>query len=195
MSHHPTNGMPAPGNPGQPSGSRPRNRLWLLLGAGLALVVVVGLVLVFVLGGDGDEADDAADTSSDAAADASTEESGAEDPAESDDGSAESPADAADAPSEKEFCDVWLGFLLDDNTGDPIDQQVQDLRRFGRDLESLGAPASMPEEARAGFDIFVDNSLNAEASDVEGSGPDDTSESDRAKVADYLDYANTTCAQ
>ena len=80
---------------------------------------------------------------------------------------ADAPADA----TEKEFC----ALIADIDLSDP--------KSFVEDLAETGTPAGIPEDARAGFEVMIDNAT-----------ADEISDGDQEKVNAFVAYFTTTCA-
>jgi hypothetical protein len=85
-----------------------------------------------------------------------------------------SDAKGADAPadaSQEEFCSI----ISDIDLSDP--------KSFVDDLSTVGTPASIPADARAGFEVMIDNAT-----------ADEISDGDQEKVSAFVAYFTTTCA-
>lgn len=127
----------------------------MLIGGGVALLLVIGLVLVFTLGGG-------------------------------------SPKDA----TESDFCEAWHGnseFDPDDSS----DEQAEKLRDHGDELSDVGTPESISDEAREGFEIYVDALQDADADDIEEMESDEEfyDSDEQKKVEAFFEYAFETCAE
>ena len=101
--------------------------------------------------------------------------------------------------SKTEFCATasdrsWAEELGDEPDGEAI---VDGLESWGSDLEEVGTPEGIPDDAREGFDITVDYLDDLDADDfdnLEDVDPaDDLSDDDQEKVEAFDAYVATTC--
>lgn len=118
-------------------------------------------------------------------------------------GGSGAPTDA----SEKEFCDTQSSLFADLMPDDMADPQVpsdEDMAKavkdWGKELEQVGTPEDIPEDARAGFDRVVEQAREIDASDfsidkleeLEQGGADASKEAQKQAKAFY-DYLTETC--
>lgn len=106
------------------------------------------------------------------------------------------PADA----SEQDFCDAvtdlsWAEGLDEDSSGEDI---VDALQEWAATMEETGTPEDIPDDARDGFEITIDELNGLDPDDFEnledvGSVEDGLADEDQEKV-DALDaYKDETC--
>jgi hypothetical protein len=106
------------------------------------------------------------------------------------------PADA----SKTEFCAVvvdrsWAESLSTDADGDEI---VDALQSWGDDLEEVGTPEGIPDDARKGYEVTVDYLGDLEPDNFDDLGDvqgvtDDLAEDDQERVTAFNDYVSETC--
>ena len=113
------------------------------------------------------------------------------------------PADA----SEKEFCDSQsslLEDLLPDDLTNPEmpsnEKMAQTVKDWGAKIEKVGTPESITDEARAGFEVVVDQARDIDAADFDvaqlqelQSGGADASAEVKAQAQAFSDYLTETC--
>lgn len=71
-------------------------------------------------------------------------------------------SDSPDAASKDDFCEEFNG-LVDDVLGAGVDGQVEAIKEWASGMEDVGAPEEMPEEARHGFEVFLDHAADLDA--------------------------------
>jgi hypothetical protein len=109
--------------------------------------------------------------------------------------------------SEKDFCKTQsslLADLLPDDMSNPElpsdEQMARAVKDWGVDLEEVGTPEDIPDEARKGFDHVVEQARKVDASDfsiekleeLEAGGKDASKEVQRQAKA-FSDYLTKTC--
>lgn len=110
-------------------------------------------------------------------------------------------ADAPDSASKDEFCDGWNAVfepLAEAGSGDPTEEQFDEFKEGVEGLTDIGTPEGISDEAREGFEIFVDAVADAEFSDfdeAEGDNLPGVSEDDSAKAQAFVEYAVTECTE
>ena len=113
-----------------------------------------------------------------------------------DDGEASS---APDDASQEDFCAAFaklyqdvLGGALDDDSS----LSVKGIKDWAEDMAEVGTPEDMPDEARKGFEVFLDAARDlpddATLDDLETFG-DDLSEADQKAGDEFGTWAATTC--
>lgn len=111
-------------------------------------------------------------------------------------------SDAADAPtdaSKDEFCDGWNAVyepLAEAGSGDPTEEQFDKFKEEVEALADIGTPEEMSDEAREGFEVFVDAVSDSSFDDfdsAEGDNLPGVSEDDTAKAQAFVEYAVTEC--
>lgn len=115
---------------------------------------------------------------------------------EGDDSASSDPS--SDASSE-EFCAAFNGLfdevMAEASAGDSA-AMLRALKEWAADIEAVGAPEDMPEDARAGFELFVEQAKgldeDATLADLERLG-EDLSESDRADGEAFGEWARENC--
>ena len=105
----------------------------------------------------------------------------------------------ADAPSTKEFCGALQDFQDDFADTDPtkdLQGYIKDLKAAADKLKSVGTPADMPDDARHGFELFVDQAKkldeNATLQDLENLG-EDLSSGDQADGEAFSEWTTKNC--
>lgn len=113
------------------------------------------------------------------------------------------PADA----SEKDFCDtqssLFADLLPEDMTAPELpsnEEMAQAVKDWGRELEEVGTPDGISEEARAGFEQLVEQAGEIDAADFTidkleelEQGGADASEAAQQEAEAFADYLTTTC--
>lgn len=106
---------------------------------------------------------------------------------------------APDDASVEEFCETFNGLfervLSEDVAGDQA-AMVRALREWARDIEEVGTPSDIPDDARHGFELFVEQAQeideDASLADLEKLG-EDLSEADQADGDAFSDWAQDSC--
>ena len=113
------------------------------------------------------------------------------------------PADA----SEKDFCDtqssLFDDLLPEDMTAPELpsnEEMAQAVKDWGRELEEVGTPDGISDEARAGFEQLVEQAGEIDAADFTidkleelEQGGADASEAAQQEAEAFADYLTTTC--
>lgn len=109
--------------------------------------------------------------------------------------------------SEKDFCETQSSLfsdLLPDDLSNPElpsdEQMAKAVKDWGAELEEVGTPEDIPDEARKGFDNVVEQARKVDASDfsvdkleeLEAGGKDASAEVKKQAVA-FSDYLTETC--
>jgi hypothetical protein len=109
--------------------------------------------------------------------------------------------------SEKDFCETQsslLADLLPDDMSNPElpsdEQMAKAVKDWGSELEKVGTPEGIPDDARKGFDNVVEQAKKIDASDfsidkleeLEAGGKDASKEVKKQAEA-FSDYLTTTC--
>jgi hypothetical protein len=102
-----------------------------------------------------------------------------------------------------EFCDAYFGLFsgqmtdIDPRASGPEQgaAMVEALRAWAAELQEIGTPEEMPDEAREGFDLVVSAATDLEPGDGENLDDldDDFSEDERAAAAAFETYATQNC--
>lgn len=108
-------------------------------------------------------------------------------------------AAAPDDASQEEFCAAFNN-LFDDvlakATSSDSAAMVRALKDWAAEIGEIGTPAEMPDDARHGFEVFVDQAReideDATLADLERFG-EDVSESDRADADAFSDWTQGSC--
>lgn len=118
-------------------------------------------------------------------------------------GSSGAPTDAG----EKEFCDTQASFfkdLLPEDMSNPEvpsnEDMAQAVKDWGAELEEVGTPQDISDDARAGFEAVVEQSRDIDASDFSiekleelQQGGEDASAEVRRQAQAFSDYLTETC--
>lgn len=109
--------------------------------------------------------------------------------------------------SEKDFCETQSSLLSDlmpddmSNPELPSDEQMaKAVKDWGAELEEVGTPEDIPDDARKGFEAVVKQAKEVDASDfsiekleeLEAGGKDATAEAKKQAEA-FSDYLTETC--
>jgi hypothetical protein len=113
------------------------------------------------------------------------------------------PADA----SETDFCDTQSSLfndLLPEDMADPElpsnEEMAQAVKDWGQELEEIGTPDGIPDDARAGFEQLVEQASEIDAADFTidkleelEEGGADASEAAQREAEAFADYLTETC--
>jgi hypothetical protein len=111
--------------------------------------------------------------------------------------------DAPGDASETEFCDaqgsLFSGLDLGGADALPSDEELAEaFRDWGAELESVGTPEDMPQEARAGFEDLVREVEDVDAEDFSEEGLqqqlDDLSDETGEQAEAFTAYVEETCS-
>ena len=110
-------------------------------------------------------------------------------------GGSAAPEDA----SVDEFCETFNGLfeqvLSEDVAGDQA-AMVRALKEWAKDIEEVGTPSDIPDDARHGFELFVEQAQqideDASLADLEKLG-EDLSAADQADGDAFSDWAQDSC--
>jgi len=118
-------------------------------------------------------------------------------------GGSGAPSDA----SEKEFCQTQTSLLEDllpdDMTNPEVptnEEMAEAVKGWGKDLEAVGTPDDIPDDARKGFEAVVEQANEIDAEDftiekleeLEQGGKDASAEAKKQATA-FSDYLTETC--
>ena len=109
--------------------------------------------------------------------------------------------------SEKDFCETQSSLLADLMPDDmtnpelPSDEAMaKAVKDWGRELEQVGTPEDIPEDARKGFDAVVEQAKDIDTSDFSiekleelESGGKDASQEVQDQAEAFSDYLTETC--
>lgn len=110
-------------------------------------------------------------------------------------------ADGDSAPkdaSEKEFCAAFQKFSDATSDTDTSDTEavIKKAKEAVSDLADIGTPKGMPDDARDGYELFIDkvSDIDDDASedDVAAIG-DDLSDDEQKELTAFITYTSTTC--
>ena len=117
----------------------------------------------------------------------------------SDDGGG--PTDAADAPSDasmEDFCEAFNG-LVDEvlaKAGTDPSAMVRAVKEWAADIGEVGTPADMPDDARRGFELFVEHAADldedAGLEDLQNLGSD-LSDEDQDDGQAFTEWTQENC--
>ncbi|WP_141014885.1 hypothetical protein [Nocardioides sambongensis] len=121
--------------------------------------------------------------------------------------------DAPTNASEEEFCDVVMDQSWYEDLGDDDYEGFVDAAKgYAEDLEEVGTPEGIPDDAREGFTISIDAAKDLDAGEIEDAvkeareaaeageeAPEDPLEAEMSddeadKLAAFNTYASETCA-
>lgn len=106
---------------------------------------------------------------------------------------------APDNASTDEFCDAFSSLftevMAEAGTGD-MSKAVSAIKDWAENMQDVGTPEDMPDEAREGFEVFIEAASeideNATLEDLQDLGGD-LSESDQKAGEAFGDWATETC--
>lgn len=106
---------------------------------------------------------------------------------------------APDDASQEDFCEAFATLFKDIMaqalSGDP-ELTVKAIKDWADDMQDVGTPEDMPDEAREGFEVFIDAARDlpddATLEDLQALG-DDLPEEDQAAGDAFGDWASETC--
>jgi hypothetical protein len=105
---------------------------------------------------------------------------------------------APDDASKGDFCkDVGEAFNQDFES-DPTEDQFNDFKDKVADLGDTGTPDGIPDDARNGFEVFIDAVDKLDYNDVKDASDDEDfgiSDDDQKDFEAFFAYAGTTCAE
>lgn len=106
---------------------------------------------------------------------------------------------APDNASQDDFCESYATLfteIMAQAMSDDPTVAVKAIKEWAANMEDVGTPEDMPDEARDGFEVFIDAARDlpddATLEDLEGLG-DDLSESDQEAGDAFGDWATETC--
>ncbi len=115
------------------------------------------------------------------------------------DGGDEKGTSAPDDASTSDFCDGFNGLfekVLAQATSGDSSAMITALKDWAGDMEDVGTPSDMPDDARHGFELFVqqakDLDEDATLADLESLG-DDFSDADQADGQAFSDWTQENC--
>lgn len=103
-----------------------------------------------------------------------------------------------DDASKDDFCkDVGTAFDQD-FASEPSEDEFNDFKDNVADLSDTGTPKGIPEDARNGFEVFVDAVDELDYDDVKDADADEDfgiSKDDQSDFEEFFTYAATECAE
>ena len=115
------------------------------------------------------------------------------------DGDGGSGGSAPDNASTSDFCDGFNGLfeaVLAQGLSADSTAMISALKDWASDMEDIGTPSDMPDDARNGFELFIEQAKdldeNASLEDLENLG-DDLSEADQADGEAFSDWTEENC--
>jgi hypothetical protein len=105
---------------------------------------------------------------------------------------------APDDASAGDFCKDFGDAFNQDFGTDPTEDQFNSFKDQVANLGDTGTPKGIPDDARNGFETFVDAVDKLDYNDVKNAGPDETfgiSKDDKKDFEAFFAYATTTCAE
>ncbi len=116
----------------------------------------------------------------------------------SDDGGGQDAADAPDDASMEDFCEAFNGLVEDvlaEASTDPS-AMVRAVKDWAADIAEVGTPADMPDDARHGFELFVEHAADldddAGLEDLQNLGSE-LSEEDQADGEAFTEWTQENC--
>lgn len=109
--------------------------------------------------------------------------------------------DGGDPPSDAskdDFCETFNG-LVDDVLASDAEEpaaMVQAVKQWASDIEEVGTPEEMPDDARHGFELFVEHAADLDddmgLEDLQSLG-DDLGADDQADGAAFTEWTQQNC--
>lgn len=103
--------------------------------------------------------------------------------------------------SAEDFCAAVSTSNLGEMDGEDFEAMAESAAEWADRMNEVGTPEDIPEDARAGFEIMVDQVSGLDAAAIEdamGSDADpiegDLSDEDQEKVDAFSDYESETCS-
>lgn len=100
--------------------------------------------------------------------------------------------------SEKDFCEAYNSSADADVDPEDAEAQAEALNDFAAELEEVGTPEDIPEDARKGFEVVVEAFGEISAGDLEDEDAQQSLEEKYAEDEDdvnaFFEYAAETCA-
>lgn len=191
-------GYPGYGGPGGPGG--PKKRTGLIVGlVVLAVLVIAGGITAFVLISKDDD-NQAGDDPSETTSQTESQSTEASDPTvsnatpETTEVTPIPTAPPSDASTE-DFCVAYFEILEKDGITDGTPEEKADAyQEWAAELERVGTPPDMPEDARSGYEIMIDvlSDVTPEQA-ADDSWEPTLSPSQDSDVEAFGDYAGTEC--
>jgi hypothetical protein len=108
--------------------------------------------------------------------------------------------DAPTDASEGDFCDAWNDSAFsEDIAEDDFEAQADALNEWADSLEEVGTPESIPDDARAGFEVFVEALGEVNADDLEDEDAqqalEDKYKDDEDDIEAFTAFATDTCTE
>jgi hypothetical protein len=110
----------------------------------------------------------------------------------------EGDSEGAGTASQDEFCEAFNG-LVDEVMGAGISDpsaMVRAVKEWASDMEELGTPAEMPDDAQRGFELFVDKAADLDEDmgleDLQNLGSE-LSEEDQADGQSFTGWTQENC--
>jgi hypothetical protein len=97
--------------------------------------------------------------------------------------------------SEKEFCDSLTSVFEDvDLTDQPTEKEALELiKSWAKDLDKVGTPDDIPDEAREGFELMIKEVAKLRAQEDFAQLDADLSESEKKAAEAFDTYTTETC--
>ena len=105
------------------------------------------------------------------------------------------PTDASD----EDFCEAYNGIsALGEADGEDYEAQAEAANEYADELEEVGTPEDIPDDARKGFEVWVEVLGDVNADDLEDEDAqkaiEEKYEDDEDDVTAFFEYAGETCA-
>ncbi|MBZ5739328.1 hypothetical protein [Nocardioides mangrovi] len=115
------------------------------------------------------------------------------------DGGGGSGSDAPADASKDDFCEAFSGLydaVLSQSTSGETSNAIKAFKDWANDMKDVGTPSDMPDDARQGFEVFIDAALkiddDASVDDLQNFG-DDLPQSDQDAGEAFGDWATQNC--
>ena len=123
------------------------------------------------------------------------------------DGGGEGGSETGGAPtaaSKTEFCDAFNSLFTDvgqlagaDGEAPAEEELLEQFKKWADTMEDVGTPEGIPDDARAGFEVAMQQVEDLQPEDLEGEGlaalEDKLSEDEKAQGQAFTTYTNETC--
>lgn len=108
-------------------------------------------------------------------------------------------ADAPDDASKEDFCDAVNALNEGGSSDKPTEEEFDEYQDKVDELAEVGTPESIDDDARKGFELFVETIQDFDYGDVEDAGDnfleDEFSSEEQDQFVAFFTYAGTECTE
>lgn len=110
-------------------------------------------------------------------------------------GGGDEPEAAPESASVEDFCAAYTGDPSDLPSDPSPEEQVQSIQDAIEELADVGTPEDMPEEAKAGFDVYLEAAADLEPEDVQALEEAAQAPDPKAASEEVLGFSEEEAAQ